>query len=95
MIQRDMKAHNVFGFGPPDDYGQRVPNVSLGTILVSIQEINTSIVGGIDYKDSTYMGLTQNPQIVEATVIDYNGKKLKTQNVIRAGRFFQVFLKEM
>lgn len=102
MITRNMKLYDYYAFGDANNYGQQVlikdetgePMIQ-GTIKMAINITSQSIQDNVNYKDSSYIGLTLDKKINDAFVIKYGEQKLKVQYVNPMGRFIQVFLKEI
>lgn len=102
MIARDMKLYNYYAFGDANNYAQQVlikdengEPVIQGTIKMAINISSQSIQDNINYKDSSYIGLTLDKNVSDAYVIQYGEEKLKVQYVNPRGRYIQVFLKEI
>lgn len=96
MINADMRLYLFSTFGvATDDYGQEIlSTTSQGSIKMSVNITSQSISENINYKDATYIGLTQDPKVNDTYVIDYEGIKLKVLYVIPKGRYKQVFMSE-
>lgn len=95
MINADMRLYDYFLLGIRDEYGQlSKPDFKgepAGQVKMAINTTSQSIQDNINYKDSTYMGLTHS--IVEDTfVIKYGNEFLKVLYVNPKGRLKQVFL---
>ena len=102
MIARNMKLYDYYAYGDANNYAQRVlikdetgEPVIQGTVKMAINLTSQSIQDNINYKDSSYIGLTLDKNINDAFVIKYGEQKLKVQYVNPMGRFIQVFLKEI
>ena len=96
MINADMKLYNYFTFGDKDAYGQeKLSDEVKGQIKIAIYVSSQSIQDNILYKDCSYIGLTQDKNIDDSYVIEYEKEKLKVLYVNSKGRFKQVFLKRM
>lgn len=95
MINTDMRWYDYFTFGEEDEYGQAQLSKDVkGSIKIAINTISQSITDNINYKDATYIGLT-NAAIDDTYVIQYGEVKLKVLYVNPRGRFKQAFLKEI
>ena len=91
-----MKTYNYFTFGELDEYGQ--PQVSAqpeGAIKMAINILSQTVTDNIKYKDCSYIGLTFDNSVTDNFVIQYGEEKLKVLYVNPAGRYKQVFLKEI
>lgn len=96
MINTDMRLYNYFTFGNDDGYG--MPQLSEdpeGQIKMAINISSQATQDSILYKDCTYVGLTQDANVNDTYVIEYEKGKLKVLYVNPKGRYKQVFLKEM
>lgn len=96
MINTNMRTYNFYTFGDKNNYGQ--PQLSKdikGTVKISITTSSLSIQDNINYKDASYIGLTQDSNINDSYVIAFGDEKLKVLYVNPTGRFKQVFLKEI
>ena len=96
MINTDMHLYDYFTFGEDDGYG--MPQLSTepkGKIKMAINISSQGVQDNILYKDCTYVGLTQDANVNDAYVIDYEKGQLKVLYVNPKGRYKQVFLKEM
>ena len=96
MINATMRYYDYFTFGGTDEYGQEIlTEETQGKIMLAIYTLSTNIGTNINYKDATYIALTQSKDINDSFVIKYGDKKLKVLYVIPMGRYTQVFLCEM
>ena len=96
MINAQMHTYNYFLYGNKDEYGQLViPQAANGTVKMAINISSQSTQDNILYKDCSYIGLTQDANINDKYVIEYNGNKLKVLYINPIGRYKQIFLKEM
>lgn len=96
MINTDMHLYDYFTFGDDDGYG--MPQLSTepkGKIKMAINISSQNTQDSILYKDCTYVGLTQDANVNDAYVIEYEKGQLKVLYVNPKGRYKQVFLKEM
>lgn len=102
MIARDMQSYGYYTYGAPNASGQRVlikdeagePLVQ-GSVQMAIYLTSQAIQDNINYKDCSYIGLTYDSTITEATVIQYQNEKLKVQYVNPMGKLKQVFLRRI
>lgn len=102
MIARNMKLYDYYAFGDVNNYGQQVlikdetgEPVIQGTIKMAINLTSQSIQDNVNYKDSSYIGLTLDKNVSDAYVIKYGEERLKVQYVNPLGRYIQVFLKQL
>ena len=96
MINTNMRLYDYFTFGDDDGYG--MPQLSTepkGQIKMSINISSQGTQDNILFKDCTYVGLTQDANVDDTYVIDYEKGQLKVLYVNPHGRFKQVYLKEM
>lgn len=95
MINTDMRSYNYFTFGEKDSYGQ--PQLSeevQGTIKMSINTVSQTLSDNANYKQATYIGLTNDAKVNNTYVIEYGTEKLKVLYVVPKGRLKQVFMIE-
>lgn len=96
MINAQMKIYNYFTFGAKNGYGELTLSTEpQGQVKMAINTTSQSTVDNINYKDSSYIGLTLNKNIDDSFVIEYGTAKLKVLYVNTSGRYTQVFLKEI
>ena len=102
MINTDMRNYDYYLYGAADSYGQQTlikdeqgaPKVQ-GSIKIAINTTTQSIQDNINYKDSSYIGLTQDSAVSDAYAIQYGSELLKVLYVNPRGRYKQVFLKKI
>lgn len=96
MINADMRLYNFYTIGPTvDAYGQeQISALPQGQVKMAINVVSQSIGENINYKDSTYIGLTQDAKVDDTYVIEYGAIRLKVMYVIPKGRFKQVFMND-
>lgn len=98
MISADMRHYNYFTLGAVDDYGQEVlpsaDGTPEGSVKMAIYPSSVAVQDNINYKDANYIGLTQ-AAIDDSYLIVYEGERLKVLTVMNAGRFKQVYLKQI
>ena len=96
MLNRDMRLYNYFTYSETQDaYGQKVVNQEpQGKVKIAINITNQSIQDNINYKNASYVGLTQ-ATLNDHCVIEYGDVKLKVLYVNPKGRMKQVFLAEI
>ena len=95
MINAQMRLYDYFTIGDADGYGQ--PSISTepeGTIKIAINVASQAIQDNINYKDCTYIGLTQ-AKVDDTYIIKYGEELLKVLYVNSLGKYQQVFMKEM
>jgi hypothetical protein len=96
MINASMRNYDYYTFGAQDGYGQEtISEEPQGKVMLAIYTLSTAIGTNINYKDATYIALTQNKAINDSYVIKYGEEKLKVKYVIPFGRYYQAFLSEM
>ena len=95
MINTDMRLYDYFTLGENDDYGQEIVSADpVGKIKMAINITSQAIQDNINYKDCSYIGLTQ-AQVDDTYIIQYGLERLKVLYVNPKGRFKQVFLARM
>ena len=98
MINADARLYDYFTLGEKDGYGQpQLPDPNsapAGQIKMAVNIITQAITDNIKYKDSNYLGLTQE-QVNDTYIIKYENKMLKVLYVNPKGRYKQVFMAEM
>lgn len=93
MINAQTRKYNYYTYGDKDSYAQAVLSKEpVGEVKLSISLISQTTTQNINYKDSSYIGLTLNRSIDDTWVIDYNGEKLKVNYVNKEGRFTLVYM---
>ena len=96
MINATMRTYDYYTFGAKDEYGQEILSPEAqGTIKLAIYILSNTIGANINYKDATYIALTNDKNINDSYVIKYGDEKLKVMYVIPMGRYKQAFLAEM
>ena len=96
MINATMRNYDYYLYGDNDGYGQAtITDEVQGKVKMAIYTLSNTIGTNINYKDATYIALTQNKAINDSYVIKYGEEKLKVMYVIPFGRYHQVFLSEM
>lgn len=86
----------------PDEYGQSTlikdeqgnPKAQ-GHIKIAVYVSSQAVQDNLKYKSATYIGLTEDANVSDLYVIDYNGTKLKVLYVNPQSRFKQVFMGEI
>ena len=102
MINTDMRTYPYYAYGAPSAYGEQKLIVDeagepivQGMVKIAINTTNISIQDNINYKDCSYIGLTQNKAINDSHVIQYGNERLKVLTVNPKGKLKQVFLKKI
>lgn len=96
MINTDMRLYNYYTFGDDDGYGMaQISTEPKGQIKMAINISSQSIQDNILYKDCSYIGLTQDANVDDTYIIDFEGERLKVLYINPKGRYKQVFLKGM
>lgn len=95
MINTDMRSYNYFTFGKEDSYGQpQLSQEAQGSIKMSINIVSQTLSDNANYKQATYIGLTNDAKVNNTYVIEYEKEKLKVLYVVPKGRLKQVFMIE-
>lgn len=101
MINANMREYEYFLISAePNNYGQHIliknengePEIK-GTIKMAISIASQSITENITYKGANYVGITQDKNMSDHFVINYDGKLLKVQ-YITDSRFRIAYLGE-
>ena len=101
MINANMRDYEYFLISAdPNTYGQHIliknengePKIQ-GTIKMAISIASQSITENITYKGANYVGITQDKNMSDHFVINYDGKLLKVQ-YITDSRFRIAYLGE-
>ena len=96
MINTDMHLYDYFTYGEDDGYGMpALSTEAKGKIKMAINLTSQSIQDNINYKGAQYIGLTNDANINDTYVIEYEKGQLKVLYVNPKGRYKQVFLGEM
>lgn len=101
MINANMREYNYFLLSAEtDDYGQQTlikdengEPIIQGTIKMAISEASQSVLENILYKNTSYVGITQDKAVNDHYIIEYKGIKLKVQ-YISESRFKTAYLGE-
>ena len=93
-----MRSYNYFTTGAKDKYGQpqmpKLTDTPAGQIKMAINLSSQAIQDNINYKDCSYIGLTQ-AEVKDTFVIQYGEELLKVLYINNKGRLKQVFLKKI
>lgn len=96
MINVDMRDYNYYLYGENNAYGQpQLSEEAQGTVKMAIYTVSQSIQDNILYQDCSYIGLTNDAEIDDKYVIQYDKERLKVLYVQPRGRFKQAFLARM
>ena len=96
MINNKMRIYDYYLYGANNEYGQpQLSETAQGTIKMAINITSQYVQENIRYKGATYIGLTNDPDVNDKYVIQYNDIKLKVLYVNASGRLTQVFMGEM
>lgn len=101
MIAREMKSYPYYLYGNANHYAQQTlikdefgePLVQ-GFVTLAIYSTTQAVQDNINYKDSSYVGLTYDNSVNDSFVIQYGDEQLKVLYVA-PGRMKQVFLKKI
>lgn len=96
MIAADMRLYGFYALGSDDDYG--MPTMSeetKGQIKMALYITNQSVQDNVNYSGANYVGYTNDKNVNDTYVIDYEGQKLKVLYINPKGRYKQVYLGEM
>ena len=93
MINANMRNYDFYLYGDDDGYGQASLSEEVqGSIKMDINTLSQSVSTNINYKDSSYIGLTHNKNISDKYVIQFGEEKLKVNYINSKGRYVQVFM---
>jgi len=99
MISADIRVYNYFTLGKPNAYGQPqlpAPDATpAGSLKMAIYTTSQSVQDNIRYKDATYIGLTQDANVDDTYIIQFDKERLKVLYVQPKGRYKQVFMKNL
>ena len=96
MINVDMRDYNYYLYGENNAYGQpQLSEEAQCTVKMAIYTVSQSIQDNILYQDCSYIGLTNDAEIDDKYVIQYDKERLKVLYVQPRGRFKQAFLARM
>lgn len=95
MISTDMKDYQYYLYADDNGYGQpALTDEVQGTVKMAVYTTSQAIQDNIQYKNATYVGLTQ-ADITDKFVIQYGEEKLKVLYINPQGRYKQVFMGAM
>lgn len=93
MINANMKNYNFYTYATNDEYGQPILSEDVkGSIKMAIYITSQSIQDNINYEDCAYIGLTNDTEVNNTYVIEYEKERLKVLYVNPQGRYKQVFM---
>ena len=93
MINNDMRLYDFYLYGDKNEYGQKQLSEDVkGKVLIAIYTTNQSIQDNINYRNASYIGLTNDNTISDSYVIKYGNEKLKVLYIQPLGRYKQVYL---
>lgn len=98
MINADMRLYDYYTIGANNAYGQpqmpKATDTPVGKIKIAINISSQAIQDNVNYKDCSYIGLTQ-AKVEDTYVIKYGEELLKVLYINDKGRLKQVFLKKI
>ena len=93
MIQSNMKLYNYYTLGELDDYGtEQVSKQVSGQVKLSIFLQTKQLSDNSIYKDVQFTALTNDKDINEKNLIEYNNMLLKVLYINDLGRYRQIYL---
>lgn len=93
MIQNNMKLYNYYTLGELDDYGTNQSSEEVkGQVKLSIFLQTKQLSDNSIYKETQFTALTNDKDINEKYLIEYNEKLLKVLYINDLGRYRQVYL---
>lgn len=96
MINTAMREYDYFTYGAPDEYAQPILSKEpVGAIKMAINVSSQAIQDNINYKNASYIGLTQDSAVNDTYVIQYGDERLKVLYVNPQGRYKQVFMAQI
>ena len=96
MINAQMRQYEYYTYGEKDAYGQpQLSKEPKGKIKMAVNISSQSIQDNILYQNCSYIGLTNDAEVNDTYVIEYEKERLKVLYVNPMGRMKQVFLQRM
>lgn len=99
MINADFRNYNYFTLGDSNAYGQsQIPSkdaTPTGFLKMAIYTTSQATQDNIRYKDAAYIGLTQDANVDDTYIIEFEDERLKVLYVQPRGRYKQVFMKNL
>ena len=93
MIQSNMKLYNYYTLGELDDYGtNQVSKQIKGKVKLSIFLQTKQLSDNSIYKEAQFTALTNDKNINEKYLIEYNNMLLKVLYINDLGRYRQIYL---
>lgn len=93
MIQSNMKLYNYYVLNELDDYGTNQASEEVkGQVKLSIFLQTKQLSDNSIYKETQFTALTNDKDINEKYLIEYNEKLLKVLYINDLGRYRQVYL---
>ena len=96
MISADMRLYNYFTYGDADGYGMPTLAEEIqGQIKMAVYTTSQTVQDNINYTGANYVGFTNDKNINDKYVIEYEGEKLKVLYINAKGRYKQIYLGAM
>lgn len=93
MIQSNMKLYNYYVLDELDDYGTNQASEEVkGQVKLSIFLQTKQLSDNSIYKETQFTALTNDKDINEKYLIEYNEKLLKVLYINDLGRYRQIYL---
>ena len=93
MIQNNMKLYNYYTLDEIDDYGtNQVSEKISGQVKLSIFLQTKQLSDNSIYKEAQFTALTNDKDINEKYLIEYNNMLLKVLYINDLGRYRQIYL---
>ena len=93
MIQSNMKLYNYYTLGELDDYGtNQVSEQVSGQVKLSVFLQTKQLSDNSIYKEAQFTALTNDKDINEKYLIEYNNMLLKVLYINDLGRYRQIYL---
>lgn len=92
MIQSNMKLYNYYTLGEIDDYGTNQVSQVSGQVKLSIFLQTKQLSDNSIYKEAQFTALTNDKDINEKYLIEYNNMLLKVLYINDLGRYRQIYL---
>lgn len=96
MINAGMREYSYYTYSGKDSYGQpKLSETVQGSVKISINLISQSAQNNIKFNDASYIGLTLSDAVKDSFVFQYGAERLKVLYVNPAGRYKQVYMKNI
>ena len=93
MIQSNMKLYNYYTLSEIDDYGtNQISKQISGQVKLSIFLQTKQLSDNSIYKEAQFTALTNDKDINEKYLIEYNNMLLKVLYINDLGRYRQIYL---